>query len=48
MEIYTDEQTAKEIIKISQEFGVEAQIVGRVEEGEKSVEIYSPYGVFTY
>jgi phosphoribosylformylglycinamidine cyclo-ligase len=32
MEIYTDEQTAKEIIKISQEFGVEAQIVGRVEE----------------
>jgi phosphoribosylformylglycinamidine cyclo-ligase len=48
MEIYTDEQTAKEIIKISQEFGVEAQIVGRVEEGEKSVEIHSPYGVFTY
>lgn len=48
MEIYTDEQTAKEIIKISQDFGVEAQIVGRVEEGEKSVEIYSPYGVFTY
>lgn len=48
MEIYTDEQTAKEIIKISQEFGVEAQIVGRVEKGEKSVEIYSPYGVFTY
>ena len=48
MEIYTDEQTAKEIIKISQSFDVEAQIVGRVEEGEKSVEIYSPYGVFTY
>lgn len=48
MEIYTDEDTAKEIIKISQDFGVEAQIVGRVEEGEKSVEIYSPYGVFTY
>ena len=48
MEIYTDEQTAKEIIKISQEFGVEAQIVGRVEEGEKSVEIHSEYGVFRY
>lgn len=48
MEIYTDEQTAKEIIKISQDFGVEAQIVGRVEEGEKSVEIHSPYGKFTY
>ncbi len=48
MEIYTDEQTAKKIIKISQEFGVEAQIVGRVEEGEKSVEIHSPYGKFTY
>lgn len=48
MEIYTDEDTAKEIIKISQNFGVEAQIVGRVEEGEKSVEIHSPYGKFTY
>lgn len=48
MEIYTDEDTAKEIIKISQTFGVEAQIVGRVEEGEKSVEIHSPYGLFTY
>lgn len=48
MEIYTDEDTAKEIIKISQDFGVEAQIVGRVEEGEKSVEIHSPYGLFTY
>ena len=48
MEIYTDEETAKEIIKISQDFGVEAQIVGRVEEGEKSVEIHSPYGLFTY
>ena len=48
MEIYTDEDTAKEIIKISQAFGVEAQIVGRVEEGEKSVEIHSPYGLFTY
>lgn len=48
MEIYTDEDTAKEIIKISQTFGVEAQIVGRVEEGEKSVEIHSPYGKFTY
>jgi phosphoribosylformylglycinamidine cyclo-ligase len=48
MEIYTDEQTAKEIIKISQSFDVEAQIVGRVEEGEKSVEIHSPYGKFTY
>jgi phosphoribosylformylglycinamidine cyclo-ligase len=48
MEIYTDEQTAKEIIKISQSFDVGAQIVGRVEEGEKSVEIHSPYGKFTY
>lgn len=48
MEIYTDEDTAKEIIKISQDFGVEAQIIGRVEEGEKSVEIHSPYGLFTY
>lgn len=31
MEIYTDESTAREIIDISMSFGVQAQVVGRVE-----------------
>lgn len=49
MEIYTDEVTAKEIIKISQSFGVDAQIIGRVEESQKKeLTIKSPYGEFKY
>lgn len=49
MEIYTDNETAQEIIKISQSFGVDAQIVGRVEESQtKTLTIKSPYGEFKY
>ena len=49
MEIYTDESTAQDIISISQSFGVEAQIIGRVEPSEdRRVSILSPYGQFTY
>ncbi|MFV0500476.1 MAG: AIR synthase related protein [Bacteroidales bacterium] len=49
MEIYTDEVTAKEIIKISQSFGVDAKIIGRVEESQKKeLTIKSPYGEFKY
>lgn len=49
MEIYTDENTALELIEISKSFNVDAQIVGRVEKAEgKSIEIISPYGKFIY
>lgn len=49
MEIYTDEQTALDIINISKSFNVDAQIVGRVENAQiKSVKILSPYGEFIY
>ncbi len=49
MEIYTDEKTAKEIIKISESFNIPAQIVGRVEESQKrELVITSEFGVFTY
>ncbi len=49
MEIYTDEQTALEIINISKSFNVDAQIVGRVEKSDhKTVKINSPYGEFIY
>lgn len=49
MEIFTDENTALELIEISKSFNVDAQIVGRVEKAEgKSVEIISPYGKFIY
>ncbi len=49
MEIYTDEETAKEIIKISESFNVPAKIVGRVEASEKrELVIKSEFGEFTY
>lgn len=49
LEIYTDPQTALEIINISEEFNVEAKIVGRVEESEeKELIIKSPIGEFKY
>lgn len=35
LEIYTDRQTAGELIKISGEFNIDAQIIGRVEESGK-------------
>jgi phosphoribosylformylglycinamidine cyclo-ligase len=49
MEIYTDEDTAAEIIKISESFNIPAQIVGRVEASEKrELVIQSEFGEFTY
>lgn len=49
MEIYTDPQTAQDIISISKTFNVEAQIVGRVEESPKTkLTIKSEFGEFIY
>ncbi len=49
MELYTDEQTAQEIIAISRSFNIDAQIIGHVEQSEcKQVTIKSPFGEFIY
>jgi phosphoribosylformylglycinamidine cyclo-ligase len=49
MEIYVSPDLADSIIEISRSFGVDAQIVGRVEAHEgKKVTIASPFGVFEY
>ncbi len=49
MELYTDEESAKSIIEISESFGVEAQIVGRVESADsKRLTIKSEFGEFVY
>ena len=51
LEFYTDQETAEAIMEVSHSFGVEAQIVGRVESahGEtSSVQIDGPYGSFNY
>jgi phosphoribosylformylglycinamidine cyclo-ligase len=45
MELYTDTATADSIIAISNSFGIEAQIVGRVEEAPHAqVSVYDPEG----
>lgn len=39
MEIYTTEQAASQIIAIARGYGVDAQVIGRVEVGEKELQI---------
>lgn len=49
MEVYVSEQLAPEIIQIAAQFGVAAQVVGRVEAAaNKKVTISSEHGEFTY
>ncbi len=49
MEVYLKPEHTEEVVAISKSFGVDAQIVGRVEAAEKNeLIIESPYGIFTY
>ena len=48
MEIYVDKSLADEIIAISKSFNIDAQVIGRIEEGKKSLTIKSEYGTFDY
>lgn len=48
MELYVPEEIAEEIIAISKSFNVDAQIIGRVESGDKKLTIRSEFGKFTY
>ena len=49
LEVYVNPAHADEIIRISQSFGIPAQIVGRVEaSATKKLTISSPYGEFIY
>mgnify|MGYP001033135896 FL=1 len=49
MELYVDSAFAEEIISISESFGVEAKIIGRVEaSSEKALTIKSEHGEFRY
>jgi phosphoribosylformylglycinamidine cyclo-ligase len=49
MELYVPQDIAEDLISISQSFGVDAQIIGRVEASEtKKLTIRSEYGTFTY
>jgi len=49
MEVYVSEELAPEIIRISEQFDIAAQVVGRVEAADhKRVTITSQHGEFTY
>ncbi|WP_310093468.1 AIR synthase related protein [Mucilaginibacter pocheonensis] len=49
MELYVPQEIASELIAISQSFGVDAQIIGRVEKNEtKKVTVQSEFGIFEY
>ena len=46
MEIYVRPEVAEKVIAISQSFGIDAQVIGHIEEGKKSLLIKSEYGEF--
>ena len=48
MEIYVAPEDAQKVIEISQSFDIEAQVVGHIEEGRKSLLIRSEAGEFEY
>lgn len=50
MELYVAPEDAERIIEISRSYGVDAQVVGRVEDRAEgnSLEIHSPWGVLKY
>lgn len=48
MEIYVSPEDAEQVMAISRSFNIDAQIVGHIEEGQKSLTIQSEYGTFEY
>jgi phosphoribosylformylglycinamidine cyclo-ligase len=48
MEIYVRPEIAPQVIEISKSFDVDAQIIGHIEEGARSLTILSEFGEFNY
>ena len=48
MEIYVRPEMAAKVIDISRSFNIDAQVVGHIEEGPRSLTITSEYGTFNY
>ena len=48
LEVYVAPEDAERVISISKSFNIDAQVVGRIEEGRKSLLIKSEYGEFEY
>ena len=48
MEIYVRPEEAEQVIAISRSFNIDAQVIGRIEEGPRSLTIRSEFGEFNY
>ena len=48
LEVYLAPEHAEKVIQISQSFNIDARIVGRIEEGPRSLTIKSEFGEFHY
>lgn len=48
LEIYLAPEDADKVIEISKSFNIDAQIVGRIEDGKRSLTIQSEFGTFNY
>ena len=48
LEVYLSPEDAEKVIEISKSFNIDAQVIGRIEEGQKSLLIKSEYGKFEY
>ena len=48
LEVYVSPEDAERVIAISKSFNIDAQVVGRIEEGKRSLTIRSEYGEFNY
>lgn len=48
LEVYVSPEDAEKVIAISKSFHIDAQIVGHIEDGERSLTIQSEFGTFNY
>ena len=48
LEVYVSPDDADRVIEVSKSFNIDAQIVGRIEEGPRSLTIRSEFGEFNY
>ena len=48
MEIYVRPEMAEKVIEISKSFNIDAQVIGHIEEGQRSLTIKSEFGTFEY
>ena len=48
LEVYVSPEDAEKVIEVSKSFNIDAQVVGHIEKGPRSLTILSPYGEFHY